>query len=93
MTTVRQLRQNGYKVRVLHHRIKRIVAIENNPNGHKKEIIHNLGGSTQIIIDGPDGEHFEGKAICSMVDNYNKKLGVQIALGRAMLNPLNSVNS
>lgn len=89
MTTVRQLRQSGYKVKVLHHRNKNIVAYQNNPYGHKKEVIHNLGGKTQVIVDGPNGEHFEGLAICSGLDNYNKKLGVKIALGRAMLNPQN----
>lgn len=87
MTTVRQLRQDGYKVKVLHHRYKKIVSVGYNPYGHKMEVIDNLGGKTEVIIDGPNGEHFVGIAICSNKDNYNKKLGVKIALGRAMLNP------
>lgn len=85
MTTVRQLRKDGYKVRVLHHRSKKMVQSTNNPYGHKVEIIHNLGGSTEVIIDGPNGDHYKGVAVCSNKDNYNKKLGVKIALGRALL--------
>ncbi len=36
----------------------------------------------KIIIDSPTGENYRGLAICSKKDNYNKKLGVKIALGR-----------
>lgn len=91
--TVQQLRNMGYKVRVLHNRLY---------NGYHKwqvgarEYIQHYapidpdakGGSTQIIIDSPSGQHFQGLAICSKKENYNKKMGVRIALGRA-LNPAN----
>lgn len=80
--TIRDLRNNGYKVRVLHFRRHKsgpcIAGInfgcfEKDPKG----------GTTQVIIDSPTGEHFEGEAKCSNQDNYNKKLGVKIALGRS----------
>lgn len=87
--TIEDLRYSGYKVKVLHHRLY---------NGRhrwqvRSQSSNNLtgpidpdpkGGSTHIIIDSPDGQHFEGIAICSREDNYNKRLGVRIALGRAL---------
>lgn len=69
--TVRELRSKGYKVRVLHFRPKDI---------------SNLGGYTVVQIRTPDGQEIEGKAICSNKENYNKKLGVKIAVGRALKN-------
>lgn len=84
--TVQQLRNKGYKVRVLHNRLY---------NGYHKWQVGSRpktdgpidpdtkGGSTHIIINSPTGSHYEGLAICSKVDNYDKKLGVKIALGRS----------
>lgn len=69
---VSQLRANGYKVRVLHHR-------KYNPHG-----ISCKGGKTVVQIRTPDGEELEGTAVCSNKENYNKKLGVSIAAGRAL---------
>lgn len=74
--TVQELRNKGYKVRVLHHRYC---------DGYYTRRGHGAdakGGATQIIIDSPTGENYQGLAICSEKDNYNKKLGVKIALGR-----------
>ena len=68
---VQELRNAGYKVRVLHFRRETF-------NGFRPK-----GGLTHVIIDSPEGEHFEGIAKCSDKDNYNKKLGVRIALGRS----------
>lgn len=70
--TVSFLRKSGYKVAVRHHRIF-------NSDGSTKP----KGGMTEVIIDSPHGEHFEGKAKCCDQDNYNKKLGIRIALGRS----------
>ena len=89
--TVQQLRNTGYKVRVLHNRLY---------NGYQKWQVgsrdraafsgmpiepDSKGGSTEVVIDSPDGKHFHGVAICSKKENYNKKLGVKIALGRCGL--------
>lgn len=70
--TVQELRNNGYKVKVLHYR-----------NPSTTALYSPKGGKTRLIIDSPTGEHFEGEAICSKKDNYNKRLGIQIALGRS----------
>jgi hypothetical protein len=86
--TVQQLRNNGYKVRVLHCRLYN--CYHTWQVGSHEYIKRNApvdpdskGGSTQIIIDSPSGEHFRGLAICSKKENYNKKMGVKIALGRS----------
>ena len=83
--TVQQLRNQGYKVRVLHNRLyngkykwQRATKITDYPIDADPK-----GGSTTIIIDSPDGKHFEGHAVCSKIENYNKRLGVRIALGRS----------
>lgn len=85
--TVQELRNQGYKVRVLHFRnhiskqkLDRMsyVGFVNSPKG----------GTTKVIIDSPAGEHFEGEAKCSIKDNYNKKLGVRIAIGRSGVLPV-----
>ena len=70
--TVSFLRKSGYKVAVFHRR-----------NKNKDGIISPKGGMTTLIIDSPHGEHFEGTSICCDADNYDKKLGIRIALGRS----------
>lgn len=89
--TVQELRNKGFKVRVLHNRLY---------NGYHKwqvgdrEHVKNYGpldpdpkgGSTEIVIDSPTGAHYHGTAICSRKENYNKKMGVRIALGRSGVN-------
>ena len=68
--TVKNLRQNGFKVRVMHERM------------YNLDGISCKGGITTIQISKND-QTSEGIAYCSEKDNYNKKLGVKIALGRA----------
>jgi hypothetical protein len=91
--TIQQLRNSGYKVRVLHNRLyngyyKWQVGSKPNQSVHGYAPIDpdTKGGSTQIVIDSPHGNHYEGLAICSKKENYNKKLGVRIALGRCNIN-------
>ncbi len=78
--TIAQLRRNGYKVRVHHIRpkikIQKIggVSEENNPKG----------GHTMIEITTPEGKSAVAYSICSKHDSWNRKLGNQIALGRAL---------
>jgi hypothetical protein len=74
MNTVESLRKKGYKVRV-HHCRKH--GGQPNPTA--------CGGKTVVEITTPDGTTLVGKARCNRKENYNKKLGVRIALGRAMI--------
>lgn len=99
--TVQELRNKGYKVKVLHHRLyngyhkwqvgdKYVILKGAELQGGSYGPIDpdTKGGSTHIIIDSPTGSHYEGIAICSKSDNYNKKLGVKIALGRSGVHDL-----
>lgn len=70
--TVEGLRKNGYKVRVHHHR--KMVA----------SVAAARGGKTVVEVTTPDGTTFVGIARCSRKENFNKKMGVRIALGRAL---------
>ena len=42
------------------------------------------GGLTVVRVTTPQGRLYEGEARCSPVDPYNKKIGLNIALGRAI---------
>lgn len=80
-TQVEHLRRNGWKVRVYHQRqtpqgLKRI-------QGKNQKILPK-GGLTEVSVISPEGETGSGWAECSKKDVYNRKLGVQIALGRAL---------
>lgn len=70
--TVEELRRSGYKIRVHHHRRK------------NDEGINARGGKTVVEVTTPDGRTLIGVARCSRRENFNKRLGVRIALGRAL---------
>lgn len=71
--TVESLRKRGCKIRVHHHRRKAGCGA-----------INPLGGKTVVEITTPDGTTLVGVSRCSRKENFNKRLGVRIALGRAM---------
>lgn len=87
--TVQELRNKGYKVRVLHNRLYngyhkwQVGSVESTKYRYGPIDPDPKGGSTQVVIDSPDGKHFQGLAICSKKENYNKRMGVRIALGRS----------
>lgn len=74
MSDVEKLRKSGFKVRVKHYRLM-------NLDGIKAR-----GGKTLVEVTTPDGENLVGMARCSRNENFNKRLGVRIALGRAFKN-------
>lgn len=78
METVKSLRQKGYKVRVFHTR--RYIADE---NGQFREP-HPTGGSTEVQIYQEDKIVTQGDSRCSDKENYDRKKGTRIALGRAL---------
>jgi hypothetical protein len=73
--SVKNLRREGWKVRVLHCRLYNVV------NG--EFFAAAKGGNTRIELTTPSGEDFYGDAVCHPLENYNKKEGVRIALERA----------
>jgi hypothetical protein len=79
--TIRQLRRSGFKVRVIH---KRLQTITKKISGDYLEN-SSRGGTTIIQITTPDKQtDVEGVAVCSIEDNYDRKVGNAIALGRAL---------
>jgi hypothetical protein len=97
--SVKNLRQSGFKVRVGHYRWtefqggilknKSIKKISGSPCLQIKGVdwsdrgFYPKGGTTTIELT-KDGIDASGEAICCLEDNYNRKLGVKIALGRAL---------
>ncbi|NBT35661.1 MAG: hypothetical protein EBT03_09020 [Betaproteobacteria bacterium] len=70
--TIEELRKGGYKIRVHHHR--KVGA----------EGINARGGKTVVEVTTPDGTTLIGMSRCSRKENFDKKMGVRIALGRAL---------
>jgi hypothetical protein len=71
--SVDDLRHMGYKVKVIHQR-----------NKNKDGTIMTKGGKTIVIITDQHGNTTESHARCSSLDGFNKKLGIRIAIGRAL---------
>ena len=88
--TVQELRSNGYKVRVSHFRRvgKKLMSrrdFEESGFGDVwGDVIQPFGGMTLIEVTDPNGITVESKALCQSEENYNKRIGVSIALGRAL---------
>ena len=89
ISPVQVLRQAGNKVKVIHYRASREKAL----NGHMKLIpswnvtndqFYPKGGLTQVSIQTPEGHEATGEVKCSHHDPYNRRLGVKIAVGRAI---------
>jgi len=85
--TVHSLRNNGYKVRIIHWRYP--VNEERKICGdlvHQSQIPPSYrstrGGVTEVEITTPDGQNYFAQAHCHINDCFNRKLGVKIALGR-----------
>jgi hypothetical protein len=81
--TVQSLRKAGNKVRVIHYRAvskrKLLPAKEVDPT-----ILKPKGGKTVVDITTPDGKELTGEAVCSNKDSFNRKMGLAIAVGRAL---------
>ena len=78
--SIKNLRRRGWKVRVMH---SRHYFLKDRFNGTSTEVSPK-GGITLIEITSPDKTiNVSGKAVCSDEDNYDRKVGNAIALGRA----------
>jgi hypothetical protein len=98
--TVKEMRESGFKVRVLHKRFWREDTLCFTPkylkNNKDKFLIAQRdiggpgrsakGGETVVEITLPDGREARGEAFCSLKDGYNKKTGVSLAVSRALAN-------
>ena len=85
LPTVHSLRKQGCKIRVYHWRYVNgeLVSSALHPGESSPK-----GGKTQVTITLPDDSldcpTYTGEALCSLSDCFNRKRGVQIALGRAL---------
>jgi hypothetical protein len=78
--SIKNLRQKGWKVRVLH---ERNFFLKDKMDSHSIQTAAK-GGRTEIQLTNPDKTiNASGVAVCSDEDNYNRKVGNSIALGRA----------
>lgn len=78
--SIKNLRRRGWKVRVLH---QRNYFLRNRMDGASSEVCAK-GGVTEIQLTSPDKTiNVSGRAVCSEEDNYDRKVGNAIALGRA----------
>ena len=75
------LKRLGYDVTVIHDRPRRKLEKLNSKKYPGPFL--SKGGTTKVIIRIKDAE-FVGEAKCSDEDNYSKKMGVEIATGRAI---------
>lgn len=78
MLTVHELRKSGYKVGVHHRKFEKPIYI----CGDYSNLY--FCAATAVTVTTPDGKTAKGNALCSVKDQYNRKLGVRIALGRAL---------
>lgn len=84
--TVEQLRKSGYKIRITHSRNLFNYSFIGYPKAYnaKANDICPRGGITYIQLTTPEGKDITSVSKCNLSDNYNKKIGVAIALGRAL---------
>lgn len=73
--TIEELRRKGYKVKVIHG------FTEKDDNFH-----HLSDRKTTIYLKDLNDVEWMGVARCSKRDQYNRKLGNKIALGRVLKN-------
>ena len=89
--TVHELRTMGYKIRIQHLRTLRVIG---DPTHLVEERefrkvgkgcdLNGQGGYTTVELTPPNGQPMQrGTSACSFKDNFNRKLGVRIALNRA----------
>ena len=99
---VQSLRDQGFTVRVTHHRnylvlntmvyngcvrpSNNLVSVVTLPRHMAPPLNMALpkGGMTEVEVVTPDGEILTDTAYCSETDQFNKRRGVAIALGRIL---------
>jgi hypothetical protein len=85
---IHELRKNGYKVKVTIYRYyphdREIYPIYQIKKWAGMKNVCPHGGKNVIHLKSPDGREVMGVAECSKEEQYNRKIGNSIALGRAL---------
>ena len=93
MPTVKELRDQGWKVRCSHYRFfpndigELVLHLDKKLKGGNGSYFLDpspRGGKVVIELRDPDGNELRGESVCSKVDAYNKKAGRNLALSRAL---------
>lgn len=80
--SVAELRRAGWRVGVSHARRLKATRLG---GAWVVTGLEERGGTTTVTVTAPDDEHtYTGVAHCRSDEHYNKKLGVKVALGRAL---------
>ena len=88
---VYKLRKLGYKVRIRHFRYiiddesgdLKLYSAKTIKEEFLSDLIEVRGGKTEVELEIND-KKFNSESVCSLLDNFNRKLGVRIALGRIL---------
>jgi hypothetical protein len=81
--TIHQLRRAGWKVRVIHGLTNNNLPFAPVSTKNKQPLSDRF---TRIELTSPESKDCTGIAYCSKEDQWNRKLGNRIALGRALKN-------
>lgn len=85
---VETLRKRGLKIRIRHLRYIAphgyLCAVHRSVGQRFGQATMTKGGETQVDIRLPDGREFHGEAKCSAEDTYNRRVGVWLAVKRAL---------
>ena len=93
---IKELQQKGWRVKINHFRlltrigknVKRFTSKKLHRSCDKvfkeKNVERNAKGGKTVIELTRDGLTFTGQSQCSMNDNFNKKLGLQVAVSRLL---------
>lgn len=89
MQTIESLRKNGFKVRVIHYRYH--PRFNDFFSKHEEENVglhgferSSFGGFTKVEVTTPNGETLIGKFNFGKTVQFNHKIAVKAAIGRAL---------
>lgn len=84
---INQLRSKGYQVKVRHQRVDTSdgsLKCKHEFTEPYSTYVSPKGGLTYVMIKSPTGADVQESAACSTKDQYCRKVGLSIALGRAL---------
>jgi len=105
MNTIQSLRKSGVKVRVLYERFVKVPTAFPEYQHVSLQPLYSIrlnktqkymlarGGKTTIQATTIDGRDFEGVAVCSAKDSFNRHTALSKAIGRLVSNITNNVTS
>lgn len=93
LNQIEALKKQGYKIKITHYRYttdgrmrprRRIDEINKSKYAHIPLVIEPCGGTVEAEVETSEGIRVVGRSYCSLLDNFNRKIGTKMAFGRAM---------